>query len=219
MLTFLFTFLPPLLILFYIINSDKFKEPTNLIIEVFIIGMLLIIPGGILNSIFIFSAEDPFSRTYLAGFTEETLKFIVLFFYVAKKSAFNEPMDAIVYGVLISLGFATYENYEYVYLFQQYPNTSVAILRSFTAIPMHAIAAILMGYHIGIYFFRGAKFSLLKAFLYPILFHGIYNFLVTVLGIFSVIWVLIMYIYARFLHGVFLKEQATKKSEQESKVR
>ena len=28
---------------------------------------------------------------------------------------FNEPMDAIVYGVLVSLGFATFENITYVY--------------------------------------------------------------------------------------------------------
>ena len=29
--------------------------------------------------------------------------------------AFNEPMDAIVYGTVVSLGFATLENYDYVY--------------------------------------------------------------------------------------------------------
>ena len=32
------------------------------------------------------------------GLVEETLKFLVLYFYVLKEKAFNEPMDAIVYG-------------------------------------------------------------------------------------------------------------------------
>ena len=32
-----------------------------------------------------------------------------------KRNEFNEPMDGLVYGVVVSLGFATYENYTYVY--------------------------------------------------------------------------------------------------------
>ena len=37
------------------------------------------------------------------------------FVYIRNKKQFDEPMDAIVYGTLISLGFATVENFEYVY--------------------------------------------------------------------------------------------------------
>ena len=35
--------------------------------------------------------------------------------FIAKDKHFNEPMDGIVYGVVASLGFATYENYDYVF--------------------------------------------------------------------------------------------------------
>ena len=60
---------------------------------------------------------------------------------------FNEPMDAIVYGCLISLGFATYENYGYVFLYDNNaPSINIAIIRSISAIPLHACCGIIMGY-------------------------------------------------------------------------
>ena len=41
--------------------------------------------------------------------------FFSILFLRIKEKAFNEPMDAIVYGVVVSLGFATLENYDYVF--------------------------------------------------------------------------------------------------------
>ena len=58
-------------------------------------------------------------------------------------------MDAIVYGVVVSLGFATLENYSYVYEVSEqlgYSAREVAILRSFTAVPLHALCGVIMGF-------------------------------------------------------------------------
>ena len=99
MITLALTFLPPLFIILYVIYSDKFKEPISLVISTFILGCLLILPAGILNEILIGENDN---YDFLAGFTEETLKFLALFFYVKDRIEFDEPMDAIVYG-LISL--------------------------------------------------------------------------------------------------------------------
>ena len=55
---------------------------------------------------------------------------------------FNEPIDGVVYGVTVSLGFATLENIYYVYFLNDYFDTSsqsLAILRSFSAIPAHGV--------------------------------------------------------------------------------
>ena len=49
------------------------------------------------------------------AWTEESLKLLILYAIVIKRKEFNEPMDGIVYGVAVSLGFATYENYDYVF--------------------------------------------------------------------------------------------------------
>ena len=102
----------PLAILIYIVRSDRFPEPSCLVLKTFFIGVAIIIPAGFLNS-FIVTMENSsgYDLSFLAGFTEEPLKFLAFMFFVFSKTDFDEPMDAIVYGTVISLGFATYENY------------------------------------------------------------------------------------------------------------
>ena len=59
--------------------------------------------------------------------------------FVYSKADFDEPMDAIVYGTVISLGFATPENI-YVYLMYGDQSFYIAILRAISAIPdMHHV--------------------------------------------------------------------------------
>ena len=65
-------------------------------------------------------------------------------------------MDAIVYGTLISLGFATFENLQYVYYSGGSPDL-IAIIRAFTAIPLHACCGIIMGYYFGLYIFKNRE--------------------------------------------------------------
>ena len=118
---FIVTFLPPLLIILYFYYSDRFPEPKSSIIQVFFLGILITLPVGFINEIFIWSVEEETGQllSYRAGITEEFLKFVCLYFFVSKRDFFNEPMDAIVYGVTISLGFATLENFEYVFFFEE----------------------------------------------------------------------------------------------------
>ena len=51
MSTFLFTVIPPILILLFFILTDKFKEPKTTIITVFFLGFLICLPAGILNQL------------------------------------------------------------------------------------------------------------------------------------------------------------------------
>ena len=179
MITLALTLLPSIVILVVLITSDKFKEPRGMILYTFLLGFLLCFPAGILNFFLIWSHENPDNYTFLAGLSEESLKFLCLYFFVKNKVAFNEPMDAIVYGTLISLGFATYENFEYVFIYNEELELSsfeIALVRSVTAIPLHALCGIIMGYFFGLYVFRGGHFLLLKSIVLPIFFHGLYNF-------------------------------------------
>ena len=113
------TLAPPILIVLYFARSDKFPEPNKIIYLTFFLGILTIIPVGILNTIFIFSVhtnvEDFLLNTYKAGPIEESFKFLVLYLFILKRKEFNEPMDGLVYGTCASLGFATWENMEYIY--------------------------------------------------------------------------------------------------------
>jgi len=214
-LTLALTLGTPLLIILAIIKSDRFQEPTGLIIKTFFLGILLCVPAGELNSIFIPSYE----YTFIAGFTEESLKFLALYFYIRPKKSFNEPMDAIVYGTIISLGFATLENFEYVYSGDpEISALAIALIRAFSAIPMHATCGVVMGYFFGLYAFSGSKIMLVKSLAIPILIHASYNFLVGVSDFFWFFFLLAAISYARGLHLQLSTLQQAKSFETEDKV-
>jgi RsiW-degrading membrane proteinase PrsW (M82 family) len=205
--TLILTLAPPLLIVAYIIKADRFPEPVGLCISTFLLGCLLCIPAASLNSYFI----PDLSYAYLAGFTEETLKFAAIYFYIRTKTDFDEPMDAIVYGTLISLGFATLENFQYVY--NAGNPDFIAILRSFTAIPLHACCGIIMGYYFGLYIFKERdKLNLIKSLFFAIAFHASYNYFATrnILLMFVVLIILVM--FAKKLHRLLKAEQMLKLS-------
>ncbi len=111
----------------------------------------------------------------VAGFSEELFKFLALYFLIWKNPNFNEKFDGIVYAVFVSLGFAGVENVMYV----ASGGVSVALTRSLTAVPAHALFGITMGYYIGIAHLDPQKRNafLRKAFFVPFLLHGIYDFI------------------------------------------
>ena len=80
----------------------------------------------------------------MVALTEEA-KFIALRYYAFRNKNFNEPFDGIIYAVYISMGFA-FVNILYV----SQGGMQVAILRTFTAVPAHAMFAVMMGYYAGL---------------------------------------------------------------------
>ena len=220
-LTLLLTIGVPIAIVIFIVRSDKFPEPTSLIIKTFFIGILLCWPAGFLNS-FIFVLEDLLGFTdmsFLAGFTEEPLKFLAFMLFIKANIEFDEPMDAIVYGTIISLGFATYENIEYVYLYnEEFSSLYIAILRAISAIPLHACCGVIMGYYIGLYTFKGSYKYIVQALLIPILIHALYNFLTGYNGILFFGYLFLVIYFAKSLHNQFVIEQHFKSYERETKL-
>lgn len=87
----------------------------------------------------------------LVGLTEEWSKYVMVRYYAFKKPAFDEPLDGIVYSVMVSMGFATLENIGYVYEH----GMGTAVVRMFVSVPAHACFAVILGYYLG-----KAKFSL-----------------------------------------------------------
>ena len=163
--------------------------------------MFLCFPAGLLNSILIWSQDSPEHYSFLAGVTEESLKFIAIIFFVRNMAEFDEPMDAIVYGTLISLGFATLENFEYVFNSQSAAESmQIAILRAVTAIPLHACCGVIMGYFFGLYAFSGRRKYLIKSLFLPMIFHAIYNFMTTLSLLITALILIALITYARSLH-------------------
>lgn len=110
--------------------------------------------------------------------------------YFIPRKQFNEPLDGVVYAIMIGMGFASFENLLYVYE----GGMAVALARMVTSIPAHAMFAVVMGYYVGL-----SKFDvthqpelLRRGLIYPILLHGAYDFLllqknVPMLSVFAII--------------------------------
>ena len=220
----LITIVPSILILLYFFLSDRFKEPKGSIALVFFLGVLICLPAGIIND-FMYKnfhdgsdlSEKLYSSFLAPAWGEELLKFIILYFVVLRRNEFNEPMDGIVYGVTVSLGFATYENYDYVFRLAELWEIDpyqMAIWRSYSAIPMHGLNGCIMGFYFGMYSFTANKKYLILCLLIPYLIHGFYNFLDYPYH-FIVVGMLTIYTIA--LHSNFKKLQSKKLKEVEIK--
>jgi len=199
----LFAILPPLIIAYYIYQKDKYeKEPKSLIVKSFLFGCIGVIPAIVLESF----AEGLFTNLFLyvflgIAFVEEGIKYFFLKKYLYKKADFNEPMDGIVYAVMISLGFATIENIAYVFGHEG-QEIQVAIIRMFSAIPAHALMGVIMGYYVGKAKFDidNRKTLLLKGLFGAILLHGLYNYFLLSkagLGIFAIVSLVVAYRFAK----------------------
>ncbi len=114
--------LPALWLIRHYVRHDAYPEPRGLIIKTALMGIVIIVPILIVELLlmFVIGEDAPHMLTVflyafvVAGFTEELFKYLVLKKYCSTKSDFDEPMDGIVYAVLVSLGFALLENIMYV---------------------------------------------------------------------------------------------------------
>tara|TARA_B100001123_G_C15110341_1_gene947197 strand:- start:2 stop:688 length:687 start_codon:yes stop_codon:yes gene_type:complete len=224
----LVTIIPSLLILAFFVFSDKFKEPKQSIIKVFVYGILITIPAYFLNTAFgdYFYYRTQVSEHLIGSFLtaaplEEGLKFLVLYFLVYKMKDFNEPIDGVVYGVCVSLGFATLENFYYVYAIDWGSDTtplSIAYIRAFSAVPMHALSGCAMGYFFMKYSFVSKKDNLFFCFFVPFLIHGFYNLFASVNTVALYALLVIGWIIALKLFSRLKKMQRTKRREYEKKI-
>lgn len=180
--------IPGLLILIYVYAKDKVeKEPIPLIIRLVIFGALSCIVAGIaegmLQSVLPqyeqgtiqFALQTSFC---LAALCEETVKYLAMRLGSWKYQGFNYRFDGIVYGASAAVGFAIYENINYVAAY----GFATGISRAFLAVPLHAFCGVFMG----VFYSYSKKASILGrrgesvrytilALIVPMVIHGIYD--------------------------------------------
>lgn len=177
---------PGLLLVIYVYRKDKVeKEPVGLIIKLIFFGILSCIAAAILEGLEsnILPKYPEGSLQYavttsfaMAALVEETVKYLAMRLGSWKYPGFNYRFDGIVYGVSAAVGFAIYENINYIaaYGFQ------TGIVRAFTAVPLHAFCGVFMG----VLYSYSKKASLLGqspagytllALIVPMLIHGTYD--------------------------------------------
>ena len=180
-ITSILTIVPTILLLQYFYKRDLNPEPREVLIQTFLRG-IFIIPAVVIVSyafrIFLSDGMNPtlhgLYRAFLcAALPEEFFKFWVVIRYSSRHSAFDEPMDGILYGAVASLGFATFENILYVSDGGLY----VALARAVTAVPGHACYGAIMGYYAGVSRFGlRPKAYLWLGLLFAVLMHGLYDY-------------------------------------------
>jgi RsiW-degrading membrane proteinase PrsW (M82 family) len=185
--------LPAIIILLYVFKQDAFPEPKEIVIKTFIFGAAITIALDLFIGDFDrFSEKNLTGETYFffdsfirAAFLEEIFKMMIIVFYCTRKTAFDEPMDGLVYGVAASLGYAAWENIDYVLFYINEsgkivydPSFYAAIVRAFSAVPLHALCGVMMGFLISQTLFEKKYnfYNLILALAVPVGIHGLWNY-------------------------------------------
>jgi len=185
MILFLAAIAPSVALAYFFYVKDKYeKEPRYLLMKAFLLGVIAVIPVLFLEmKLNVFDAGENgdlvsigYTAFIVAGLVEEGFKFLIFYMLIWRNHEFDEMYDAIVYCVFVSLGFATVENIGYVLS----TGFGIALLRSVTAVPAHALFGVSMGYYLGIARFarkqyRAKYFRL--GLIMPVVLHGIYDFI------------------------------------------
>ena len=205
------TMAPPLFLVFMIYRADRIeREPAGLLIRLFVLGMLSCIPAALIEGILcaVLDTVMPdanilyllIENFLIIAMAEEGVKYVITKTQTWNHKAFDYRFDGIVYAVVVSLGFAFFENLFYV--FGDESAFFVAGMRAVTSIPGHCTFGIMMGYYYGQAKYAEKHGNMLEckrnlqlAYLIPLLLHGFYDFVLStdfdllfILFIIYVIW-------------------------------
>lgn len=148
---------PSLFLLVFFYLKDRYEpEPRGHVAVAFLAGALAIVPAFLGAA----ALERAVGREWLllgglparlfeagivAGGVEELAKWIVFVALIYRWAEFDEPLDGLVYGVALALGFATVENVLCVVR----DGLRVGLLRAVFAVPAHALFGAAMGFYLG----------------------------------------------------------------------
>ncbi len=190
-----FGLLPSVIWLLFYLRKDSHPESSRMVIKIFLWGMLITIPAALLE-IGIFSfLITPLSQWIKGGsflflflynffaisLIEELSKYLVVREKIIKHSAFDEPVDAMIYMIIAALGFAALENLliliSFGGSFLLKETVRLVFLRFIGATFLHALASGIIGFFLALSFYythRRTRYYLL-GFLIAVSLHTIYN--------------------------------------------
>ncbi len=238
---YLATVLPPIILGILIWKSDKFPEPGKFLVTAFMLGVSIDLPLDFLiilsekhlapflslnvDAYYNWKEGDPnpvgesaFLNFFRAAYLEESLKFAFLIFICVRLEALNEPIDAIVYGAAIGLGYAAMENLGYLSASSLQDAWSIEMVKMrYYPLIMHLGFGVVMGWLLSQSLFDEPskfkrKFLLILSLSIPVIFHGVYNYYGTydVFPILTIILIISIIYWAR-------REQLKKITEAEDK--
>lgn len=193
-LTYISVFFSAGIWLYLIYRYDRFEpEPIKCVLLIGIAGgFLCSVPAAILNTIVVYilgindfinnvpgseaGLFNIFLFSFFVGINEEFWKAFIAVLFLKKLKEFNEPIDALIYSMSIALGFAAFENIGYTVT----GGLGTLIVRSFTAVPLHAGLASIWGSGIAkAKYYNKEKYlsTLIPYVLTAAAIHAIYNYI------------------------------------------
>lgn len=151
--------LPTMLWLWFWLREDNLHpEPRSLISISFIAGGIVVI-FAILAEGLIAEVVSNTQYRYIAWATiEEIFKFLAVLFIASKLKNVDEPIDAMIYCVTVALGFAGLENTLFILSPLLQGDIAVSIvtgnMRFIGATLVHTVSTALVGFMIGLSFYR-----------------------------------------------------------------
>lgn len=151
--------IPALLWLWFWLKEDSLHpEPKSIITTSFILGMIMVVIAIFLERYSINFLSDERTRYVTWAFIEEFVKFLALLIIVFSTRSVDEPVDVMIYAITIALGFAALENT--LFSFSPFNNGEIAKgivtgnMRFMGATLVHVVSSAIIGFFIGIAFFR-----------------------------------------------------------------
>jgi len=163
----IFGILPSLVWLAYYLGKDLHPEPKKTILKMFLWGALTTIPVFfvqiglmvLLGKISLSPLATSLIYWFLViAFTEEFFKFLIVRLKIINSPDFDEPLDIMLYMVVVALGFAALENI--LYLFSPATGLSfgeliqktllISFVRFIGATFLHTLCSAVIGYFLAI---------------------------------------------------------------------
>lgn len=214
----LLSLLPNFIWLWFYLKQDPHPEPPPFLVLAFFLGIFStafsLATGVFLLRFFEFLGaeravvQNSFWFMFLGvALVEESFKFLMVYLFLRKNPVFDEPIDALIYLVVVALGFAFVENVVYlVSVFNQYQGNLTQLvyfltLRFIGANFLHSLTSGLAGYFwaVGIVKHRAQR-AIFEGLGWASLIHTLFNFFVIKLGMpFYAGAVFLLFVLALFL--------------------
>ncbi len=159
---------PSFIWLFFWLREDRqHPEPRSLLAACFFGGMLAVGAAVFVERYIAEMYSDPTMRYTLWAATEEILKFIAIALIGLRSRANDEPIDAMVYCIVVALGFAALENT--LFILDPLAGGEIARgivtgnMRFIGATLLHIVSSASIGFCIGYFFYHGRVAKILAA--------------------------------------------------------
>jgi len=186
-------FLPSIIWLLFYLRKDSHPESNKMILKIFVYGMIIaviaaIVEIGILKGSFALLGQWFESYPFLSllayhfiaiALIEEFFKYLVVKEKVLRNSEFDEPVDAMIYMIIVALGFAALENIIVLLPANRLliETMSITAFRFIGATFLHALASGTIGFFLALSLYNTKKRTILiiSGIIIATLLHGIYN--------------------------------------------